>query len=69
MAASTLDSTADAIRTAYLHREGFHLLRFWNNEVLAHPDAVYEVIVQQLLEAAPLPTFPRLRVKEQLTEG
>ena len=41
----------DAARTAWLEREGFRVLRFWNNQVLQETDAVREAIfitVQQL---------------------
>jgi very-short-patch-repair endonuclease len=31
---------SDARRTAYLQREGFRILRFWNNDVLANTEGV-----------------------------
>jgi very-short-patch-repair endonuclease len=34
----------DAVRTEFLKTEGFDVVRFWNNEVLNNPEAVYEVI-------------------------
>lgn len=34
----------DAERTAWLEGEGFRVLRFWNNEVMADMDGVLEVI-------------------------
>jgi very-short-patch-repair endonuclease len=33
---------ADARRTAYLEREGYRVLRFWNNEVLENCDGVLQ---------------------------
>ena len=35
-------------RTAWLKREGYHILRFWNNEVLNNVDGVLEVIGEAL---------------------
>ena len=32
----------DATRTAYLNGQGFHVLRFWNNEVLSNLEGVLE---------------------------
>ncbi|MCS3745640.1 DUF559 domain-containing protein [Xanthomonas sp. 3793] len=39
---------ADAARDVFLHRRGFQLLRFWNNEVLVRTDAVCDAIAQRL---------------------
>ncbi|HEX9464530.1 MAG TPA: DUF559 domain-containing protein [Alphaproteobacteria bacterium] len=38
------ESTTDVIGTAFLEREGFRVLRFWNNEVLQNTDGVIDVI-------------------------
>ena len=43
----------DAIRTAYLKRHNFRVIRFWNNDVLTNPRGVYETIERAL--EAPLP--------------
>ena len=49
----------DASRTRYLQSQGFHVLRFWSNEVLTNPEAVVEAIwnnaVQRTLTPTPLP--------------
>lgn len=37
-------SRTDAARDAYLRRCGFHVLRFWNDDVLSNPDGVSRVI-------------------------
>ncbi|WP_365709986.1 DUF559 domain-containing protein [Parvibaculum sp.] len=34
----------DRRRTEFLNRDGFHVLRFWNNDVLARTDDVIETI-------------------------
>lgn len=47
-------ATYDARRTGYLERQGYRVLRFWNNDVLARTDAVLEAI----LAALPLPGQP-----------
>jgi len=41
-------ATQDDARTAWLERERFRVLRFWNNEVLGNIEGVYEVIVAHL---------------------
>ncbi|MBV6686855.1 endonuclease domain-containing protein [Xanthomonas euvesicatoria pv. euvesicatoria] len=46
-----LDASSDAAREAFLHRKGFQLLRFWNNEVLVRTDAVCDAIAQRLCVA------------------
>ncbi|WOB25421.1 MULTISPECIES: DUF559 domain-containing protein [Xanthomonas] len=46
-----LNACSDAIRDAFLQREGFQLLRFWNNAVLARTDAVCDAIAQRLCVA------------------
>ena len=45
----------DRARTAWLERQNFHVLRFWNNEVLGNIEGVYEIIVAHLAGAAPPP--------------
>ena len=42
----------DAIRTAFLEAEGYRVIRFWNNEVLANVEGVIERIAE-VLEPAP----------------
>ncbi len=48
----------DAGRTALIEREGYRLLRFWNNDVLDHPDGVHSVIATALGERHPHPASP-----------
>ena len=47
---------ADAVRTKYLESQGFHLLRFWDNEVLLNMDSVLEVIWNAVAPPDPHPT-------------
>jgi very-short-patch-repair endonuclease len=42
------ESEADARRDAFLRAQGFRLLRFWNNQVLAESDAVASAIFAAL---------------------
>lgn len=54
----------DEARTAFLNAEGFRVLRFWNNEVLAQTEAVLAAILGALAQAAtphpdPLPQGER----------
>jgi len=51
----------DAARTRDLEAAGFHVLRFWNNEVLQNLEAVKEKIwmkVRELRKATPSPPPP-----------
>ncbi|WP_368562659.1 endonuclease domain-containing protein [Pseudoxanthomonas sp. UTMC 1351] len=50
-----LESASDAARDSYLARQGFRVLRFWNNDVLANLEGVRAVIAQRLSEACPHP--------------
>jgi very-short-patch-repair endonuclease len=47
-------ATADATRTKFLEKEGYRVLRFWNNDVLTNIDGVLETI-QSALAATPTP--------------
>jgi very-short-patch-repair endonuclease len=38
----------DAMRTTWLEAQGYRVLRFWNNEVLNHTQAVIETIAAAL---------------------
>jgi len=43
-------SACDASRDAFLRREGYRLLRFWNNDVLQNPEGALGMILQQLAD-------------------
>src|ERR1044072_915292 len=45
------DNARDARRDAYLAGEGYRVLRFWNNDVLANRDGVLLTILDALNEA------------------
>ena len=47
----------DAERTALLASQGFHVLRFWDNQVLREMESVKTAILEAL-ESPPIPTFP-----------
>ena len=53
----SVQSKQDAIRTKFLESEGYHVLRFWNNEVLGNIDGVLEVIQNACL-TTPTPAPP-----------
>ena len=42
------ESESDRIRDDYLRAQGFRILRFWNNDVLANREGVYQVISEAL---------------------
>jgi very-short-patch-repair endonuclease len=46
-------SARETGRTSFLQTEGYRILRFWNNEVLANPAGVYEMIVSELAASPP----------------
>ncbi|MFY8135737.1 MAG: endonuclease domain-containing protein [Aquimonas sp.] len=52
------ESKRDAVRDAWLAREGFRVLRFWNDQILRETEAVLEAILQALGEPAPSPPTP-----------
>jgi very-short-patch-repair endonuclease len=52
-----VQETQDAARTRFLESEGYRVLRFWNNDVLANIDGVLEVIQNAAL-TTPTPTPP-----------
>lgn len=43
-----VDRQRDEKRTAWLQSRGYRVIRFWNNEVLANTEGVYEAISQAL---------------------
>ena len=53
------DETAkrDRVRQRWLEQEGYRVIRFWNNDVLANTDGVLRMILDAL-RAAPHPTSP-----------
>jgi len=50
-----VDAPRDAVRDAVLRASGLHILRFWNNEVMAKLEGVLEVIRQCGAERTPHP--------------
>jgi len=48
----------DRTRTVFLERLGWRVLRFWNGDVLAHPDGVAEAILLEVAARLP-PTHPQ----------
>lgn len=53
--ADSLHEESDAERSTFLASHGFHVLRFWNNEVLENPEGVWEVIAAALEGPSPSP--------------
>jgi very-short-patch-repair endonuclease len=51
-------SPQEAERSVFLQNEGYRVLRFWNNDVLANLDGVYEVIAGELGRITPTQTHP-----------
>jgi very-short-patch-repair endonuclease len=46
---------ADRVRSGYLRAQGYHVVRFWNNEVLENIEGVVETIERILRTSPPLP--------------
>ena len=53
-------SPPETARSGFLQQEGYRILRFWNNDVLANPEGVCEMIVNALA-ASPPPNPPPSR--------
>ena len=48
----------DAERTKVIEREGYRLIRFWNDDVLGNSDGVWSVLDGVLRHHHPRPTLP-----------
>ena len=55
-----MESMYDSRRDAWLLSEGFRVLRFWNNDVLARMHLVLNRILDALASTRPLPPFGHL---------
>jgi very-short-patch-repair endonuclease len=54
-------SPQEAERAGFLQNEGYRILRFWNNEVLANLDGVHAAIADELGRITPTQTLPHQR--------
>ena len=52
------DSTKDTARDQWLTSKGYHVLRFWNSDVLKNRAGVLQVVVDAAREITPLPNPP-----------
>jgi very-short-patch-repair endonuclease len=62
-----LSSPRESERSGFLQSQGYRILRFWNNEVLANPEGVYEMIVNELA-ASPPPRPSPVKGRVSVTE-
>ena len=51
-------SPREAERSGFLQNEGYRILRFWNNEVLANLDGLQKTIADELGRVTPTQTLP-----------
>jgi Protein of unknown function (DUF559) len=51
-------SPPEAERSGFLQNEGYRILRFWNNDILANLDGVFETIAEELSRITPAQTLP-----------
>jgi len=51
------ESAADKERTRYLMSQGFHVLRFWNHDVLSNTSGVLDMLHERLMSLS-LPPHP-----------
>ena len=65
--AQHMDSTTDSSRDQWLRREGYRVLRFWNNDVPAKTEMVLSQILDVLAATRPLP--PSGHLPPQAGEG
>ena len=54
----SVQTEQDAKRTAVLETSGYHVLRFWNNDVLKNTDGVLEAISEVLEQLSPSAPHP-----------
>jgi very-short-patch-repair endonuclease len=59
---------ADQRRTAFLMERGFHVLRFWDNEVILHLDVVLEKIAKEIGNL-PHGTMPKTGRRDYYPQG
>ena len=45
----------DARRDAWLHSQGFKVMRFWNNEIMSNLDGILVTVMAAVSERSPLP--------------
>ncbi len=50
------DNPADAQRTRLIEAQGYRVIRFWNNDVMANPDGVLQAIAAEIRLARNTPT-------------
>src|SRR5260221_9176634 len=62
------DGPSDATRTAFLQKQGWRVLRLWNNDILSRTDAVIETILQTLQGQA-LTRLPATTLSRNAGEG
>lgn len=53
------DNAGDANRDEWLRAQGFRVLRFWNNDILANPEGVARVILDAAQPPLPEPSPTR----------
>ncbi len=62
------NNASDRIRDEFLRQQGFHVLRFWNNDVLQNTSGVFQV-VKAHLQAIPSPGALRAPPSPRRGEG
>ncbi|MFQ3574490.1 MAG: endonuclease domain-containing protein [Thermodesulfovibrionales bacterium] len=62
------ETLKDKQRDAWLEKEGYTIMRFWNNEVLTNIDGVLEAIRERLYRT-PSPQSPPLKGGEEITHS
>ena len=63
----SMSAKHDEKRTAWLESEGWTVIRIWNNDLTANPDAVAELILAKLEELTGIPPF-RHEKRKPITE-
>ena len=65
------DNAQDDVRTAWLAKAGWRVIRFWKNDILSNSEGVQETILQTLetLNVEPSPSRPEGRVPPSPASG
>jgi len=53
---SGINNKKDKVRDAWLNSQGFHILRFWNNDIFDNLNGILEIIQRSLISPSPDPS-------------
>ena len=60
------ESGRDEIRNKWFQKQGYKILRFWNNDVLKNTDGVTQIIIKEI---SPSPLSPPIKGGDVIVNG